>query len=400
MDADNSLTKVTLRHSGLAGRPKRYTDYQQGWTLIPFGKQQESVEGQEPVELTIFGSHERLQERVAKSYGVVWGCRRKAMKAAVYVTYGPPDVIRITDAEKPIPKDGEVLIKVSAASVNPYDWHFMRGEPYPLRLAVGLRKPKDRRLGTDVAGEVEAIGKGVARVRAGDAVFGTCKGAFAEYACTSESKLAKKPENVTFEEAAAAPIAGLTALQSLRDKGGVQAGQRVLINGAAGGVGTFAVQIAKACGAEVTGVCSARNVEMVRSLGADQAIDYTRQNFTEGQQRYDLILDCIANHSLSGLRRVLEARGIYVVIGGKSGPWMMDLAGRLIQTRLASLFSQQKLLFAGAKVVKEDLVVLGEMMGQGKIKVVIDRRYGLKELPEAIRYSEEGHARGKLVVIP
>ncbi len=231
------------------------------------------------------------------------------MKAIVYSNYGSPDVLRCEVIEKLTPKDDEVLIKVRAASVNPYDWHFMRGLPYFLRLRVGLRKPKDTRLGVDAAGQVETIGRNVTQFKPGDEVFGLCRGAFAEYACASESKLARKQGNVTFEQAASVPIAGLTALQGLRDKGQLQPGQKVLINGAAGGVGTFAVQIAKSFGAEVTGVCSTRNVDMVRSIGADHVIDYTQEDFTKKEQRYDLILDCIANHSLSAFRRVLTGCG-------------------------------------------------------------------------------------------
>ncbi len=238
------------------------------------------------------------------------------MKTAFYTQYGPPDVVKITEVEKPAPKDDEVLISVRAASVNPYDWHFMRGMPYLLRLRVGLRKPKDTRLGVDVAGQVEALGRNVTQFKSGDEVFGLCRGAFAEYACASESKLARKPENVTFEQAASVPIAGLTALQGLRrgglgEKGEIPPGPMVLINGAAGGVGTFAVQIAKSFGANVTGVCSTSNVDMVRSIGADHVIDYTQEDFTKRGQRYDLILDCVANHSLSAFRRILNPKGLH-----------------------------------------------------------------------------------------
>src|SRR5262245_39059576 len=238
--------------------------------------------------------------------------RRGPMKAITYHVYGSPDVLRYEETEKPIARDNEVLIRVRAASVNPLDWHFMRGLPYPIRVMTGVGKPKLERLGVDVAGEVEAIGSGVTRFKPGDAVFGSCRAAFAEYACAPESSVIGKPDSATFEEAASAPVAAITALQGLRDKGKIRAGQKVLINGAAGGVETFAVQIARSFGADVTGVCSTRNVEMVRSIGADQVIDYTRQNFTENGQRYDIIFDCVGNHSLSAFRRVLKESGKFI----------------------------------------------------------------------------------------
>ncbi len=238
-------------------------------------------------------------------FSEVWGIQ---MKAIVYHNYGSPDVLRCEEIEKPTAGDDEVLIKVRAASLNPADWHFMTGMPYLIRMQAGLRRPKDPRLGIDVAGEVEAAGRNVTRFKPGDEVFGSCRGAFAEYACTSQSRLAMKPDNITFEQAASVPVAALTALQGLRDKGQIQPGQRILVNGAAGGVGTFAVQIGKWYGAEVTGVCSTRNVEMVRAIGADHVIDYTREDFTKSGQRYDIFLDCIGNHSLSACRRVLIQR--------------------------------------------------------------------------------------------
>jgi NADPH:quinone reductase-like Zn-dependent oxidoreductase len=322
------------------------------------------------------------------------------MKAAVYTNYGPPDVVQIKDVEKPVPGDDEVLIKVRAASVNPLDWHFMRGTPYLVRLMAGLRKPKDTRLGVDVAGQVEAVGKNVTQFKPGDEVFGACRGAFAEYACTSESALVTKPKNVTFEQAASVPIAAFTALQGLRDKGEIQPAQKVLINGAAGGVGTFAVQIAKSFGAEVTGVCSTRNVDMVRSIGADRVIDYTQEDFTKSGQRYDLMLDMIGNHSLSACRGVLTPHGIYIPAGGSAGRWMIGPLARSITTLVLSLFVSQKLVaFFLAKSSKEDLTIMHELMANGKVKPVIDRRYSLREAPEAIRYLEEGHARGKVVII-
>ena len=320
------------------------------------------------------------------------------MRAAVYTRYGPPEVVQVAEVEKPVPNDNEVLIRVRAAGVNPYDWHFMRGFPYPVRLAAGLRGPKDRRLGVDVAGQIEAVGRNVTQFKPGDAVFGVCRGAFAEYACASESKLFPKPDNVTFAQAASVPIAAFTALQCLRDKGHIQPGQKVLINGASGGVGTFAVQIAKSFGANVTGVCSARNVEMVRSIGASQVIDYTKEDFTAGTQRYDLILDCIGNHSLSACRRVLSSKGIYVQAGGPTGRWMIGFLFRLMQTLVLSRFVSQKFVIVGAKSNKEDLTILHDLMRGGKVSPVIDKHYTLAEVREAIRYVEKGHARGKVVI--
>jgi NADPH:quinone reductase-like Zn-dependent oxidoreductase len=320
------------------------------------------------------------------------------MKAAVYTRYGPPDVVQITDVKKPVPKDNEVLIKVRAASVNPLDWHFVRGMPYFLRVMAGLRKPKDKRLGVDVAGKVEAVGRNVTQLKPGDEVFGVCRGAFAEHACTSESSLVMKPDNVTFEQAASVPVAALTALQGLRDKGKIQPGQKVLINGAAGGVGTFAVQIAKSFGAEVTGVCSTGNVDMVRSIGADHVIDYTQEDFTKSGQRYDLILDTVGNHSFSAFRHVLNPMGIYIAVGGPSGRWMIGPLASAIIALVLSRFMSQKLLMVLMRPSKGDLTTMHKLMKTGKVTPVIDRRYGLSEVPEAIRYLEAGHARGKVVI--
>ena len=320
------------------------------------------------------------------------------MKAAVYTRYGSPDVVQIKDVEKPVPKDNEVLIEVRAASVNPLDWHFMRGTPYFVRILAGLRKPKITRLGVDVAGQVEAVGRNVTQFKPGDAVFGSCRGAFAEYVCTSESTLVMKPDNVTFEQAASAPVAAFTVLQGLRDKGQIQPGQKVLINGAAGGVGTFAVQIAKSFGADVTGVCSTRNVDMVRSIGADRVIDYTREDFTKSGQRYDLIFDSVGNHSLLACRRVLNPKGIYIAVGGPSGRWMIGPLARAIAAPVLSRFVSQKLFMVMAKPSQEDLAIMHELMETGKVTSVIDKRYRLSEVPEAIRYLEEGHARGKVVI--
>ena len=320
------------------------------------------------------------------------------MRAAVYSRYGPPDVVRIKDVETPVPKDDEVLLRVRAASVNPYDWHFMRGKPYAMRIQTGLLKPKVTRLGVDVAGQVEAVGRKVTQFKPGDEVFGTGRGAFAEYVCASESALVIKPDNVSLEQAAAVPIAALTALQCLRDKGQIQPGQKVLINGAAGGVGTFAVQIAKSFGADVTGVCSTRNMDLVRSLDADRVIDYTREDFTRNGQRYDLIFDLVANHSLSACRRVLNPKGIYIVAGVGPGRSVVTLLVRSITGRFLSWFVSQRFSIFMAKLSKDDLTTLGVLMQAGRVTPVIDRRYGLSELPEAIRYLEEGHARGKVVI--
>ena len=316
------------------------------------------------------------------------------MRAIVCHNYGPPDVLKCEEIEKPVPRDDEVLIKVRAASVNPVDRLF-HGKPYVLRLMTGLRRPKNSRLGTDVAGEVEAVGTKVTHFKPGDEVFGVCEGAFAEYACTSESSLAVKPANVPFEQAASAPVAALTALQGLRDKGKIQRGHRVLINGASGGVGTFAVQIAKSFGADVTGVCSTRNVETAGSIGADRIIDYSQEDFTRSRQRYDLIFDLVSNRSLSVCRKLLTPKGICVT-GGAKNPWLI-LARALAAPVLSRLLSQRFFVFI-AKLKKEDLALIGELMRVGKVTPVIDRRYKLSEVPDAIRYLEEGHAQGKIVV--
>jgi NADPH:quinone reductase-like Zn-dependent oxidoreductase len=327
----------------------------------------------------------------------------RRMKAA-YTRYGPPDVIEVSDLDKPVPRDNEVLIKVRAASVNPLDWKTMTGGPYIVRLLLGLRKPKIKQLGVDVAGLVEAVGRNVTQFKSGDAVFGTCRGAFAEYACTCQSaKLMKsvlviKPDNVTFEQAAAAPVAALTALQGLRDKGRIQPGQKVLINGASGGVGTFAVQVAKSFGTDVTGVCSTRNVDMVRSIGANRVIDYTQEDFTKGEQRYDLLFDNVGNHSLSACRRVLNPKGILVMVGAPKDVRVIGLLARLIGALVLSWFVSQKLVIFLARSNKEDLTIVGELMATRKVTPVIDRRFSLSEVPEALRYLEEGHARGKVAI--
>jgi NADPH:quinone reductase-like Zn-dependent oxidoreductase len=324
------------------------------------------------------------------------------MKAIVYHNYGPPDVLKYEDVEKPVPKDNEILIKVRAASLNPLDWHFMRGVPYIVHIIAGLRRPKFIGLGADVAGQVEAVGKTVTQFKPGDDVFGGCRGAFAEYACASESESVMKPENVTFEQASSVRIAGLTALQGLRNKGHIQPGQKVLINGAAGGVGTFAVQIAKSFGAEVTGVCSTKNLEMVRSIGADWVIDYTKTDFTQedfpnGGRRYDIILDLLGNHFLSAYRRILNSKGILVTAGGPSGRWRIGLA-RGLRAQVWSMFGSRKFVGILTRTTKEDLMTLHDLLKAKTIVPVIDRQYSLSEVPEAIRYLEEGHARGKIVI--
>jgi len=320
------------------------------------------------------------------------------MKAAIYTSYGPPDVVRITDVEKPVPKDDEVLIKVRAASVNPLDWRLMKGEPRFLRLFFGLRKPRFGRPGVDVAGEVEAVGRNVTQFKPGDAVFGACRGAFAEYACTAESKVAMKPDNVTFEQAASVNVAGLTALQGLRDKGKIQPGSKVLINGAAGGVGTFAVQIAKSFGADVTGVCSTRNIDMVKSIGADEVIDYTQHNFTTSNQRYDLILDCVGNHSFSACRRVLNPDGRFVMVGAPHDLSVIDVLALPINALLLSVFVSQKAVPFISKPSQDDLNLFGELITAGKLKPIIDKVYSLSEAADAVRHVEEGHARGKVII--
>ena len=329
------------------------------------------------------------------------GAPTNPMKAIVYCDYGVAN-LKLQEIEKPSPNDDQILVKVRAASINPYDWHFVEGTPKIMRMmGVGLRKPKDTRVGVDFAGTVEAIGKNVTQFKPGDDVFGGRGGAFAEYVCRrAEGAVALKPANITFEQAAAVNIAGITALQGLRDKGKVQPGQKVLINGASGGVGTFAVQIAKSFGAEVTGVCSTRNADLVRSLGADHVIDYTKEDFAKGAERYDVILDNVPNHSLSECRRILTANGKYVMIGG-GGPndnrWIGPF-GRVIHTLILSPFINQKMGMMMADANHNDLTILADMMQSGKLKPVIDRTYKLEQVPDAIRYVEEGHARGKVVI--
>jgi len=327
------------------------------------------------------------------------------MKAIVYQNFGSPDVLECQDIEKPTPADDEVLIKVRAASLNPLDWKLMKGGPFIARLLLGLGKPKMRRPGVDVAGEVEAVGKNVAQFKPGDQVFGTCVGAFAEYSVSKsasglKSALVVKPHNLTYEQAASAPVAALTALQGLRDKARIQPGHKVLVNGAAGGVGTFAVQIAKSFGANVIGVCSTRNVDIVRSIGANQVIDYTQQDCTKSGQRYDIVLDCVGNHSFSEWTRVLNPKGILVGVGAPADVALSRLLAGLIGALVRSVFVSQKIAMFIARVNQQDLTTVRDLMAAGKVTPVIDKRYRLSEAPEAFRYMETGHARGKVIITP
>jgi NADPH:quinone reductase-like Zn-dependent oxidoreductase len=320
------------------------------------------------------------------------------MKAIRKCEYG---VVTLREVEKPSPADDEILIKVRAASLNAADGHLLRGF-FAMRPLTGMRKPKDSRFGIDCAGTVEAIGNNVTEFKPGDEVFGAAKGAIAEYVCASERDFVTKPENITFEQAGAVAVAGLTALQGLRNQGNVQPGQKVLINGASGGVGTFAVQIAKAFGAEATAVCSPRNLEQVRSIGADHVIDYTKEDFTQGNQRYHVIFDNVGNHSIAERRRVLTPNGICVLAGmgsaGKhEGQWSR-LAGNL-KAFVVSPFIPQKFKGFIGKLLKADLAVLRDLMKEGKVTPVIERQYPMSETGEALRYLEEGHARGKIVII-
>ncbi len=320
------------------------------------------------------------------------------MKAIIYHQYGSPDVLQLQDMDKPVVRDDAVLVKIRAAAANPYDWHFMRGEPYFMRLFIGLRTPKANGLGVDFAGQVEAVGKDVTQFHPGDEVFGVCNGAFAEYLCTPENELALKPTNLTFEQAAAVPLAAVTALQGLRDTGQLQPEQKVLIIGASGGVGTFAVQIAKVFGAHVTGVCSTRNLELVRSLGADHVIDYTQEDFTQSGQKYDLIFQLAGTRSPSHCRRALTSKGRLVLSSGDSdGRWIGPI-DRLIKAAALSPFVSQTLSSLNTKRSKKDLPYLTELIEAGKVTPVIDRTHSLGEVPEALRYLEQGHARGKVVI--
>lgn len=320
------------------------------------------------------------------------------MKAIVYHNNGSADVLKLQEIEKPVPRDHEVLIKVRAASVNPFDCGMLR-HPFLRRVLATIAKIEITRPGRDVAGEVESVGRNVTQFKPGDDVFGTCSGAFSEYACARDSALVMKPLDVSFEQAAAVPVAGLTALQGLRNKGQIQPGQKVLINGAAGGVGTFAIQIAKSFGAEVTGVCSTRNVEMVRSIGADKVIDYTQEDFTSNGQHYDVIFDLVANHSFSERRRALDPRGIYIGAGilGRSESIIGLLTYQITESVLA-LFASQKFVSFMTKLNQQDLTAIGALIEEGKVTPVIDRRYRLSEANEALRHVAEHHARGKVII--
>jgi NADPH:quinone reductase-like Zn-dependent oxidoreductase len=322
------------------------------------------------------------------------------MKAIVYTRYGSPDVLELKEVAKPTPKDNEVLIKIHAAAANPADWHLMRAEPFLARLGNGLLKPKNPRLGADLAGCVEALGSKVTQFQVGDEVFGELSlnalGAFAEYVCAPEELLALKPAKITFEQAAAVPLAAFTALQGLRDKGQIRQGQKVLINGASGGVGTFAVQIAKSFGTEVTGVCSTRNLELVRSIGADHVIDYTKEDFTQKGQQYDLIFDAVGNRSVADFKRALSPNGICAVAGFTT---LSRLFQVIILGAWVSRTGSKKIgLMGTAKANKKDLLFIKELLEAGKVVPVIDRTYPLSQVPDAIGYLEAGHARGKVVI--
>jgi NADPH:quinone reductase-like Zn-dependent oxidoreductase len=320
------------------------------------------------------------------------------VKTIVYEQYGSADVLELREIDKPAVPDDGLLVRVRAASVNPVDWYTMTGTPYLMRLQAGLRKPKDTGLRIDFAGTVEAVGGSVSQFRPGDEVFGR-SGAFAEYMCLSEdAAVVPKPANLTFEQAAAVPVAAITALQGLRDKGQLEAGQKVLINGASGGVGTFAVQIAKELGAEVTGVCSTRNVDLVRSLGADHVVDYKRDDFTLTGERYDLMLDAAGSRSWSECKRVLADRATLVLVGAPKGNRLLGPLSHIVKVRLASLRSSQKAVFFAANINTADLLVLHDLLAAGKVTPVIDRQYELTEISEALDYLGAGHAQGKVVI--
>jgi NADPH:quinone reductase-like Zn-dependent oxidoreductase len=319
------------------------------------------------------------------------------MKAIVYHKYGSADVLEIREIEKPALTDDGVLVRVHASSINRGDWYAMTGTPYIARVRLGLLKPKSQLLGVDFAGTVAAVGKDITQFQVGDEVFGGRTGALAEYVCVRNA-VTLKPGNVTFEQAAAVPVAALTALQALRDKGQIQPGQKVLINGATGGVGTFAVQIAKAFGAEVTGVCSTRNVDLVRSIGADHVIDYMREDFTRSGGRYDLMLDVAGSRSWSECRRVLKPQANLIIVGAPKGNRLLGPLSHIIKVRLAALRSSQKVVFFIAQFNKPDMDVLAELLETGKVTPVIDRRYELSEIADAFRYMGEGHAQGKVVI--
>ena len=321
------------------------------------------------------------------------------MKAAVRGRFGSPDVVEIREVEKPVPADEEVLVRVSASSVNMAEWYDVAGRPYVARAQTGLRGPKSERLGVDYAGTVEAVGKDVTQFRPGDEVFGGRSGAWAEYVCAREDRaIVPKPANVTFEEAAAVPVAALTALQGLRDKGKLEPGQKVLINGASGGVGTYAVQVAKALGGEVTAVCSTGNVEIARSLGADHVIDYTREDFTRSDRRYDMLFDIAGSRPWSACKRVLNPKATVVLVGGSKKNRLLGPLAHVVKFRLASLGSGRRVVFFVAKFNKPDMETLRELLESGKVRSVVDRRHELSEVADALAYMGEGHARGKIVL--
>ena len=321
------------------------------------------------------------------------------MKAAVRDRYGSPEVVELQEIDKPAPTEDEVLVRVRAASLNIADWYDVAGRPYVGRTQMGLLKPKSNRLGVDYAGTVEAVGEKVTEFQPGDEVFGGRNGAFAEYVCArADRAIVTKPANVTFEEAAAVPIAALTALQGLRDQGQLQPGQKVLINGASGGVGTFAVQIAKALGAEVTAVCSTGNVDSARSLGADHVVDYNQEDFTRSDRRYDLLLDVAGSRSWSECKRVLTRQATLVIVGGPKANRLLGPLGHLVKVRLAAVRSSRKVVFFIAKFNKADMLVLRELLESGKVKPAIDRRYELNDIREALEYMGEGHSRAKVVL--
>ena len=319
------------------------------------------------------------------------------MKAIVQDRYGSPDVLELKEVDKPVAEDDEALVRVRAAGVSISDWHLMRGIPYVMRLAVGLSKPRHEVPGFDMAGEVEAVGRNAKRLRPGDQVFGWCNGAFAEFACGAEDHLLAKPPDLTFEQAAAVGDSAFTALNAVRDQGKVQPGQRVLVNGASGGVGTYAVQIAKAFGADVTGVCGTASLDLVRAIGADEVIDHTHEDFSQGGERYDVMLDLVGNRPLSGCRRTLTPRGTYVLVGvGDMGRWFG--LGRQVKTLALSAFVRQRMRVFVATRNSEDLAALKELVMAGEVTPVIDRRFELSEVPEALRHQGEGHPHGKIVV--
>jgi NADPH:quinone reductase-like Zn-dependent oxidoreductase len=321
------------------------------------------------------------------------------MKAAIRDRYCSPDEVELREVETPVPADDEVRVRVQAVSINIADWYEITGRPYIARVSTGLRRPKEPRLGTDYAGQVEAVGKDVTSFSPGDEVFGGRTGAFAEYVCVREERaVVAKPASASFEEAAAVPVAALTALQGLRDKGKLQAGQKVLVNGASGGVGTFAVLIAKALGAEVTAVCSPNNVETAHALGADRVIDYTKVDFTRSGQRHDLLLDVAGSRSLSACKRVLTPRATVVVVGGPRSNRLLGPLGRVAKARIAGIFSSQRVVFFLATFNKADMETLRELLEAGRLTPVIDRRFEFDELPEALTYFGEAHPRGKVVL--